>query len=711
MTQRFSDKWGQWLTITLLLGVAAFLAACGTSETPTPCPEVECPEVECPEPTVICPEPTVICPEPTIICPEPTIISENPYYEKLWASSAHNTADIDAAITCIACHNEAVTLMTSVTFPSGLEITGLGDDVRCMQCHQGRASTTSVDEAIAEAGLTDDDTVSEELGFVDIHYYAATATQMGTWAAGGYQYEGKLYDARFAHVEGFNTCTDCHDPHTLELKLEGCGVCHQGVDARDDFERIWAAEGSQGDYDGDGRAKEGIMRQIEGLQEILYEAIQAYAEEAGTPIVYDPYTSPYFFVDSNGNGEVDEGEAVPANQYNAWSGRLLKAAYNYHFSIQDPGAFIHGGKYVIQLLYDSIEDLDATLVEDLVRDDVGHFAGSEEAWRHWDTEGEVDRDCARCHSATGLPTYVMSGANYPEPVANGMLCATCHPIPTKSKRYVVDRVVFPSGVVLSLDSDDNLCMTCHQGRESSVAVEEMIEGLAPDAVSEDLRFPDSHYATGATLFGSEIQGAYQYNGRRYVGRNLHVLGFDTCVSCHGGHGLTPDEEQCATCHGQRASDERTKPQHHPSEMDCRDCHGMVKVENIRGHKDYIVPVDYDGDGDIREGHSQEVATIHEALYAAIQAYADDVVGTPIVYDARDPYFFTDINGNGEPDPNEVNDDNRYSTWTPRLVQAAYNYHYVAIDPGAYAHNGKYIVQILYDSLADIGGNTTGMIRP
>jgi len=692
-------KLAKW-TILFLFGMAALLVACGTAETPTPTP---CPEVECPA----CP-PEVTCPEcPDVECPEPTVVSENAYYETLWAFSAHSAA----AVACADCHDEAAALMTSVTFPSGLEVVGLGDEARCMQCHQGRTSASSVDDAIAAAGLADDDTVSGEMGFVDVQD-APVAIQMGTWAMGGYQYEGKLYDARFAHVEGFNTCTDCHDPHTLELKLEGCGACHQGVDARDDLERVRSTEGSPVNYDGDRTGDEGIGGEIEGLQGILYEAIQAYAANAGTPIVYDPQTFG-FFIDVNGNGELDEGEAVDTNRYNAWTGRLLKAAYNYQVSMKNPGVVIHGGKYIIQLLYDSIEDLDAALVEDFVRDDKGHFAGSREAWRHWDAEGEVDRECARCHSATGLPTYVTSGVSYPEPVSNGMLCATCHPIPTKSKRYVVDKVVFPSGVILSAGSDDNLCMTCHQGRESSFTVEEMIEGLAPDTVSEDLQLPNVHYyAAGATLFGSEVQGAYQYPGRRYVGRNPHVLEFDTCVECHGGHRLAPDEEQCATCHGQRASDERTKPQHHPSPMGCRECHGMVEVENIRGHKDYVVLVDYDGDGDLREGHSQEVATFQEALYVAIQAYASDVVGTPIVYDAHTyPHFFTDTNGNGAPDPDEITYDNRYRTWTPRLIQAAYNYLYSAEDPGAYAHNGKYIIQILYDSLADIGGNTTGMIRP
>jgi hypothetical protein len=709
MSHKSSSKWALGLTGALLLGTAMLLVACGTSATPTPCPEVACPE--CPE--AVCPEcPEVVCPEcPEVVCPDP-VIAEFPHYEALWASSGHNAAETGTTVTCIACHNEATAGMSSVTFPSGLEVTGLSSETRCMQCHQGRASATSVDDAIAEAGLTDDDTVSEELGFVNIQDYAAAATRMGTWAMGGYQYAGKRYDARFAHVEGFDACTDCHDAHSLELKLEGCGECHRGVDKENDLEHIRGLV-SDKDYDGDGKTGGGILCEIEGLQQALYRAIQAYAEGSGTLIVHDPHTAPYFFVDSNGNGEVDEGEAANSNAYNAWTGRLLKAAYNYQFSTNDPGAFIHGGKYVIQLLYDSIEDLDAELVEDLTRDDVGHFAGSEEAWRHWDREGQVPSSCAKCHSAAGLPVYLLGGSNAAEPPAHGILCTTCHSDLKKFKRYVVNAVEFPSGVALSIGPDSNLCISCHQGRESSVSVDAMIEGLAPDSVSEDLQLPDVHYYTaGATLFGSEARGAYQYKGRQYWGRNVHVLDFDDCIDCHGGHRLTIREDQCATCHGRRIGEETTKPQHHASGMECYECHGTVDVEKIRGHKELIVPVDHDGDGDVKEGLVGEVVTIHEALYAAIQAYAQDVIGAPIVYDADTcPHFFTDTNGNGKADPDEVNYDNRYSTWTPRLIQAAFNYLYSAKEPGAFAHNGKYIIQVLYDSLADIGGNTTGMIRP
>ena len=57
----------------------------------------------------------------------------------------------------------------------------------------------------------------------------------------------------------------------------------------------------------------------------------------------------------------------------------------------------------------------------------------------------------------------------------------------------------------------------------------------------------------------------------------------------------------------------------------------------------------------------------------------------------------------------------YNSWTPRLLRAAYNYQYSTKDPGTFAHNGKYIIQVLYDSLEDLSKATTvdmkGLVRP
>jgi hypothetical protein len=78
-------------------------------------------------------------------------------------------APTDTVINCNTCHNPATETLTTVKFPSGVELTGLGREAVCMTCHQGNASMVQVDEAIAKAGATDDDAVVGELGFINIH--------------------------------------------------------------------------------------------------------------------------------------------------------------------------------------------------------------------------------------------------------------------------------------------------------------------------------------------------------------------------------------------------------------------------------------------------------------------------------------------------------------------------------------------------------------
>jgi hypothetical protein len=606
------------------------------------------------------------------------------------AGAVDAAAPVGTTVECVACHNNVTLTMNNVVMPSGVEITNLGDESRCMQCHQGRASKVQVDESIAAANLTDDDTVSADLGFTNIHYYAAAATKYGTLAQGGYQYEGKSYDGNFAHVEAYDTCIECHDSHSLQVKVDECQACHEGVASVDDLKNV-RMEGSLVDYDGDGDTEEGIAAEIEGLQTMLFQAIQVYAiEKAQAPIVYDVATHPYFFLDTNKNGQTDPDEANGDNRYNAWTARLAKAAYNYQMSLKDPGAYAHGGKYIIQLLYDSVEDLNAALsnpvdLSEAHRIDDGHFAGSEEAFRHWDEEGMVPAECAKCHSAEGLPVHLQNGTNIAVTPSNGLECSTCHNDLTTFSRYEVAEVEFPSGAVLTLDDpDSNLCLNCHQGRESTVSVNNLIEGLEPDAGDESLRFLNVHYfAAGATLFGTEAKGAYEYEGKTYVGRNEHVEEADTCIECHNTHALEVRVELCADCHDGVASEE--------------------DLRTIRESGD-----DFDGDGDTDEGMAAEIDTMREALYAAIQDYAQNTAGTALVYNTQSyPYFFADANGNSEADEGEE----AFTAWTPRLLQAAYNYQYSSKDPGTFAHNGVYIIQVLYDSLEDIGADVSGMTRP
>jgi hypothetical protein len=619
---------------------------------------------------------------------------------------------VGEVITCEACHNPTTATMTTVLFPSGAEITGLEDSARCMQCHQGRASKVQVDATLETYGVTEDlDVVPEpvddrSLGFINIHYYAAAATMYGTMTKGGYEYDGLMYDSKYQHVEGLDTCAGCHDPHTTELRIETCAECHEGVASREDLRNI-RMQGSMADYDGDGDLEEGIASEIEGLQAMALTAIQSYGSEvAGAAIGYNSAAHPYWFADPNEDGQISEDEANSDNAYGNWTGRMLKAAYNYQVSLKDPGAYAHGGKYIIQLLHDSIADLNTQLGEPVdlsaaARTDPGHFAGSEEAFRHWDSEeegGMVPGDCAKCHSGEGLPMFLgeaaaardqVSGRNVAVAPTNGLNCTTCHSNLEDYSRYVVEQVRFPSGAVLALDNpDSNLCLECHQGRESKASVDAAIDraGVGDDEVSEALTFRNPHYfATAATLFGTEAKGAYEFDGQEYNGRFLHVANFDTCIECHDSHALEVQVEACSGCH-----------------------QGVASVEDLQTVRMDTPPVDYDGDGDSAEGVAGEIATMHEQLLAAIQAYASGTIGTPIQYaPTAYPYWYQDPNENGEMDEGEEG----YATWTPTLLRTAYNYQWVSKDPGAFAHNGRYILQILYDSLEAAGGDVSAMTRP
>ena len=718
------------LSAALLLGI--LLVGCGSTECPEPepCPEVDCPETECPE---------TEC--PTLECPETVAVP----FEDLWMESGHADAEAEAfrhwdedgevqaacanchsstgfidfiggdgsqagvvdnpvatdtVITCETCHNEAALSLSSVTFPSGSVISDLGREAVCMTCHQGRASGNTLTTAFAELGdEIDEDMTYEGLRFTNIHYYAAAVSRYGTLVGGGYEYAGKAYDALFDHVSGVQDCQDCHDPHSLEIKTDTCVSCHEGVTTAEAARDIRMLS-SMVDYDGDGDISEGIYYELTGLQDLLYKAMQTYGQEVtGSGLLYDAATYPYFFNDTNGDGVGDADELVNDNSFATWTPRLLKAAYNYQTSLKDPGAYAHGGKYIIQLLYDSIDDLNQALSSPVdlsaaKRIDHGHFAGSEEAFRHWDEEGMVEADCAKCHSGYGLPQLVEEGVNSAQPITNGLMCETCHSDLTTYERYVMEEVEFPSGATLAFadNTDANLCLNCHQGRNSTVGVSAAVAGLEADTPSESLSFSanNSHYfSAGATLFGTEAKGIYEYAGKEYLGAFTHVTGFNTCIDCHDAHELELATDSCAGCHG------------------------VEDPALIRGASSTI---DYDGDGDMEEGIAGEIETMHEKLYTAMQAYASEILEVPIIYsEATYPYYFIDIDANGQVDPGEAIYPNQYVNWSPRLLQAAYNYQYVVKDPGAYAHNGKYVLQVLYDTLMDLGTKVsvdmTGMTRP
>lgn len=256
---------------------------------------------------------------------------------------------IGETVTCAACHAPTAEQMLPVAFPSGaVHDHGLAS-ASCLSCHQGRSSADTV--ATATAAIESDDTVSPDLRFINIHY-APAAVLLGSEARGGFEYPERDYAGRFAHVEGFTTCTDCHNPHSLEVSAAPCAACHGDV-------ALDAIRLGSPDMDGDGDTAEGVSAEIHALHTALGKAIDDYADAHGGAIAYAK-GFPYFFNDSNGNGTVDEAERKRENAYTGFTPRLLRAAYNYQVVATDPGAWAHNPRYAGQLLYDSIADLAST---------------------------------------------------------------------------------------------------------------------------------------------------------------------------------------------------------------------------------------------------------------------------------------------------------------------------------------------------------------
>ena len=304
-----------------------------------------------------------------------------------------------------------------------------------------------------------------------------------------------------------------------------------------------------------------------------------------------------------------------------------------------------------------------------------HANAAAEAFSHWDDDGEVQAACATCHSGEGFRDF--HGLDGSEPgVVDGTIdvggvvdCGTCH----NAGLAQVTEVTFPSGLVHPVRGVEASCLTCHQGRSAGTDVAEAIGDQELDAPNPDLRFINPHYATAAaTWLGGYGAAGYHYQGQDYSGRFFHARPVETCNSCHQPHTLEVEFEACTTCHQ------------------------AEEPAAIR-----IARQSYDGSGDTDKGISADIQSNADLLLEMIEAYTDDVVAAPVIYDGnRYPYFFADANRDGAIDMA----DGRpvaYASWTPRSLRAAFNWKLITADPGNYAHNPQYTLELLYDSIADM----------
>jgi len=305
-----------------------------------------------------------------------------------------------------------------------------------------------------------------------------------------------------------------------------------------------------------------------------------------------------------------------------------------------------------------------------------HADAESRAFTRWDDEDppEIPERCAKCHSTFGYRDFLgLDGAtagqvDQPVPVGSTIECDACHNEVAGPK----SSAVMPSGMEITDLGQESNCMECHQGRASGVQVNETVAGKPADTVDAELSLPNVHNnPAGPTQYGAQALGGFEYAGQTYLGRYEHTSEYQTCHACHDAHTLQVKVEHCSACH--------------------RGANTVDDLPNIRTGN-----IDYDGDGDVTEGLSGEIETMQARLLLAMKVYTAQTDGAAhIEYDGS----FVDEAGEN------------YSTWTPRLLQAAHNYGYAAKDSGNYAHHGKYIIQLHYDSLTDLDANVGGMIRP
>ncbi|MCA9686917.1 MAG: OmpA family protein, partial [Myxococcales bacterium] len=255
--------------------------------------------------------------------------------------------------------------------------------------------------------------------------------------------------------------------------------------------------------------------------------------------------------------------------FTAWTPRLLRAVYNYHTARQDYGAYAHNGRYIVKLLHDSISDLNGQLSDpvDLSKADrnaPGHFNAASEAARHWDEDESVSASCSKCHSgATGYRFWVEHGATLEvSETDNGMECFTCHDsFGSEYATLTVPSTSYPGGISLEHPGNDNMCATCHSGRESKATIDAAIAG-------NNLRFLNVHYLPAAAVRNGNLSAVgYQYDGKVYAGHLQHESRTQ-CTGCHepgnSNHTFMIEdvwENTCRTCHNDQTGPEQIRTEH------------------------------------------------------------------------------------------------------------------------------------------------------
>ena len=417
--------------------------------------------------------------------------------------------------------------------------------------------------------------------FTNSHYLASAGILFGAGAKIAYEYPNAtsantsakatnvvappgapMYSGKNTHGVNYDDCTSCHQQHTLEIKLEVCGNCHfktsdgSPVATLADIENDYQY-GYWGSVDGD-NLFEGLKPEIYGTQNALgaydqvngdfpfngilsqlYKGIVNYANfKLAKKICYDKGNYPYWFETANADGTCSVADPTMRVAYALFSPRLLRAAFNYNLFVREPGAWAHNPRYVVELAYDGIVDLNngltaaqkaggtyvnPTFTLTVRRGFSGpdlpanpniansHFDVTANAFRFRDANGSMPYPCMRCHGGeAGLVAYLSSTSPYNQAATEfqngvapvmGQQCTTCHvmnPGDTNMQRirdisataiggvrvpghWAGGTFGPPTTVVLNAsnftDPRAMICASCHQSRDiNKVGLDQYLAG-------------------------------------------------------------------------------------------------------------------------------------------------------------------------------------------------------------------------------------------
>jgi hypothetical protein len=214
------------------------------------------------------------------------------------------------------------------------------------------------------------------------HELGAAATYYGANAAGYYEYPvtwdpsplatTKQYLRLGGHATNNAPCTSCHDAHalaiptTFDCSAQACHKTHSSTPPLPN-QQMGSLKARTGFWYMGG-TDQGVYQNYVQMMAKLYTAIQQYSLAngnvgAGTKVIcFNQSAASHqdFFVGTavgQSDGACSTTVWGAGGSNTAYTPRLLRAVYNYKFLVQDPGAWAHNPKYVTEVMYDAIRDL------------------------------------------------------------------------------------------------------------------------------------------------------------------------------------------------------------------------------------------------------------------------------------------------------------------------------------------------------------------